>query len=155
MMTSAAADRGAPPAGAAPSPAAPALAPVVFVCEHGSVKSLIAASLFDRAAAERGLAYTAVSRGVVPDASVPPAIAAALAREGFDVSGVKPQAVTAADLASATRVVTIGVDVKTPASTESWNDVPPASTDYAAARTALLRHIDALLDDLAAEKKAQ
>ena len=47
--------------------------PVVFVCEHGSVKSPIAASLFDRTAEKRGLPFRAVSRGVNPEEHVPPA----------------------------------------------------------------------------------
>ena len=50
----------------APLPAAGAGAEpprtVVFVCEHGSAKSLVAASLFDRMAKERGVAVRAVSR---------------------------------------------------------------------------------------------
>jgi len=132
-------------------------APVVFVCEHGSVKSLIAASLFDQAATDRGLPHRAVSRGIAPDARVPPAIAAALARDGFDVAQVKPQALTAADLAGATRVVAIGVDLpangaQAPGPAEHWDDIPPASKDYPAARTALQRHIDELLDELIAAK---
>ena len=48
-------------------------AAVVFVCEHGSVKSLVAQEWFNRRAKERGLAVRAVSRGITPDASVPPA----------------------------------------------------------------------------------
>ncbi|SRR6266404_3655563 len=36
---------------------------VVFVCEHGSVKSLIAMEYFNRSVQERGLAYRAVARG--------------------------------------------------------------------------------------------
>ncbi len=64
----------------------PIVAPgqIVFVCEHGSVKSLIAASLFERAAAERGLDVHAVSRGVSPDERVPAKIVAALGGEKFE-----------------------------------------------------------------------
>jgi len=36
---------------------------IVFVCEHGSAKSLAAASFFERLAKERGMAIRAVSRG--------------------------------------------------------------------------------------------
>ena len=43
---------------------------VVFVCEHGSVKSLIAMDYFNRSARERGLAYRAVARGTAPEATV-------------------------------------------------------------------------------------
>lgn len=37
---------------------------VVFVCEHGTAKSLIAREWFNRLAAQRGIAARAVSRGV-------------------------------------------------------------------------------------------
>ena len=40
---------------------------VVFVCEHGNVKSLMAASCFNQLAEQRGLPFRAVSRGVAPD----------------------------------------------------------------------------------------
>jgi hypothetical protein len=36
---------------------------VVFVCEHGSVKSLIASTYFNQRAKARGLAFAAVARG--------------------------------------------------------------------------------------------
>lgn len=39
-------------------------APVTIICEHGSAKSLIAATLFNEAAKTRGLFVRAVSRGV-------------------------------------------------------------------------------------------
>jgi chromate transporter len=39
---------------------------VVFVCEHGSAKSLVAASFFERLAKERGMPVRAISRGTFP-----------------------------------------------------------------------------------------
>ena len=59
---------------------------VVFVCEHGSVKSMIAALWFNRLASERGLRFQAVSRGVDPDASIPDAVANNLRNDGFDAN---------------------------------------------------------------------
>jgi len=133
--------------------------PVVFVCEHGSVKSLIAASLFDRAAEKRGLPFRAVSRGVSPDDAVPARIAAALREDGFEIDGFRPQGLATTDVARATRVVAIGVDLTVHAdvarvSIQSWDDVPAASVDYAAARATLQRHIDDLLDDLQEVERA-
>lgn len=127
---------------------------VVMVCEHGSVKSLMAASQFNRRAQQRGLPFRAVSRGVSPDAAVPTAIAQALTRDGYDVSHFVPTRATAEDLANARRVVTIGVDVAAIApaavSTASrWDDVPPASVNYPAARAAIEKHVEMLLDELA------
>jgi protein-tyrosine-phosphatase len=126
---------------------------VLLVCEHGSVKSLMAASYFNRTAANRGLPFRAISRGVTPDASVPGKIAGALARDGFEVSNFKPTQVSSKDLATALRVVAIEVDLSafapdTPVSIERWNDVPAASVDYASSRDALQQHVDLLLDQL-------
>ena len=128
-------------------------APVVFVCEHGNVKSLIGASLFDKVAKERGLPLRAISRGLAPEASVPPKIVQALRADDIDVSGFKPQQLTAHDFSAAARVIAIGVDLssfrdETRAPIEPWDDVPPASVDYAASRAALLRHIESLLDEM-------
>jgi arsenate reductase len=131
---------------------------ILMVCEHGSVKSLMAASLFNQAAIERHLPYRAIARGVTPDASVPPPIASALEREGFDVEGFTPTRVAATDLARASRVVAIGVDLKAfnpaSASIEAWNDVPAASADYGAARASLKRHVEALINDLQARSRS-
>lgn len=134
--------------------ASSASTPVLLVCEHGSVKSLIAASLFNRAATERGLPFRAISRGVTPDRAVPPKIAEALEREGFDVKDFKPAPVSSTDIAQASHIVAIGVNLSPvaspPASVEHWNDVPAASVDYSAARLSLKRHVDTLLDELQA-----
>lgn len=127
--------------------------PIVFVCEHGSVKSLIAASLFNRAAERRGLPFRAVSRGVNPEERVPPAIVMAMRGDGFEVEAFRPQGLESEDVAGAARIIAIGVELKAHADEsrtpiQTWDDVPPARVDYAAARAALQRHISALLDDL-------
>ncbi len=142
---------------AAPAGAADASAPapfVLFVCEHGNVKSLMAAEYFARLAAARGLAVGAIARGTAPNATtVPPPIVAGLLADGYAVAAFVPRAVSAADAAGALRVVVIGtvlpenVAAAAP-SVEAWNDVPAASQDYAAARAALLRHLDLLLNAL-------
>ena len=139
--------------GTAPVQLGPNPAPVVFVCEHGNVKSLIAASLFDQVAKDRGLPFRAVSRGLNPEPEVPIKIAEALRGDGVDVSSFKPRALTSADVATASRVIAIGVDLSSflrekQVPSELWSDVPPASVDYAASRAALLRHIGSLLDEL-------
>jgi len=126
---------------------------IVFVCEHGTVKSLIAREWFNRLAAERGLAIRAVSRGLTPDASVPAAIADALRSDGFDASGFEPLAFSAADATGAVRVVGIGVDLSAAAQRggapwEAWEGIPPASERYAASRDALRGRIETLLETL-------
>lgn len=130
---------------------------VVFVCEHGAVKSVIASEWFNRLAAERGLDVRAIPRGVTPGASVPPAIAEALREEGFDVSAFEPRAFSAVDAAHALRVVGIGVDLSSArergtAPLETWDGVPPASEHYSASRDALRARVEALLKALTATR---
>jgi arsenate reductase len=126
---------------------------VVFVCEHGSAKSLVAASFFERMAKERGIAVRAVSRGTAPDASVPGAVVEALRGDGFDVAAFKPQQLREADVLAAERVVAIGVDLgevgaKARAGVVRWDDVPPFSASYPKARQAILSRIKSLFGDL-------
>jgi len=133
------------------------IAPVVFVCEHGNVKSLIGASLFNRIAKERGLPFHAVARGVTPEESVPPKIVYALRRDGVEVAAFKPERLSPMDVSTANRTIGIGVDLSAFSADargpmERWDDVPPASIDYAASRAALLRHIEVLLDELGAKR---
>ncbi len=130
---------------------------IVFVCEHGSVKSIIAAQWFNRMAAERGAHLRGVSRGLEPDAQIPEAVAANLRKDGFDLTGVTPVRLQEADLTQVRYVVAIGVKSplldKIPASLQRWDDIPPASANYSAARDAMRAKIAALLDTLAPPTK--
>lgn len=133
-------------------------AKILFVCEHGNVKSLMAVSYFNRIAQERHLPYIAVSRGSEPDSTtVPSAIIAGLRVDGFDVTDFHPTKLTAADVDTAKRVVTIGVPL--PASTGgklsalAWDDVPPASTDFMASSAALKAHVNELIEQLKGTEK--
>ncbi len=128
---------------------------VVFVCEHGSAKSVVAASLFERMAMEQGVAARAVSRGTAPDPSVPPVVVQALRGDGFDVGSFRPQALTEADIASASRVIAIGVDLGPVGASAKgrlvrWDGVPPVSTNYAEARQDLVARTARLLQELRA-----
>ena len=58
---------------------------VVFVCEHGAVKSVVAAAIFNQLAADRGLPFRAISRGTDPDAAVPAPGRDGLRSEGLAV----------------------------------------------------------------------
>ncbi|HEY8026714.1 MAG TPA: hypothetical protein VIF60_19400 [Burkholderiaceae bacterium] len=142
---------------AEPPPVPPAK--ILFVCEHGNVKSLMAMSYFNRIVQEKHLPYIAVSRGSVPDSTtVPLAIATGLRVDGFDVSGFHPSKLTAGDVNTAQRVITIGVPLPAglgggTSSVLAWDDVPPASLDFAASSTSLKAHIDALIKQLDVPKK--
>jgi len=130
-------------------------ATVLFVCEHGNVKSLMAMSYFNQLAHERGLPLVAISRGTALDSdTVPKAIADGLRADGLDVSRFRPTKVTNSDLNSARRVIAIGValpaDMPTPVGRiERWDDVPPASVDFEVSSQAIRTRVQALLDEFA------
>ena len=110
---------------------------IVFVCLHGSVKSQMAAAHFNQIARERGLPYTAISRGVEVDASIPTRIRDGLSLDGLAPLDDVPQALTANEAAGAVKVIAFDAvpdDKRGVAEVNYWSDVPPATRDYAAAR---------------------
>ena len=126
---------------------------IVFVCEHGSVKSLMAMQWFNKLATERGLLNRAISRGITPDQAVPQGIADNLAKDGLPVRGFTPTRLAKSDLSDALRVISIGVDVTSVTQgsavrVDGWNDIPSASENYAASRDALRVRIESLLTEI-------
>ena len=126
---------------------------VVFVCEHGSVKSLIAMVYFNRSAQERGLPYRAVARGTAPEPTVPGPVREGLHAAGFEVSEFVPQLFKASDVDGASLVVSFDQDIdKTVggrARHSRWDNLPGVLANYARGRDAIVRHVDVLLDELA------
>ena len=125
---------------------------VLFVCLHGSAKSVIASEHFRRFAAERGLAADTASAGTEPDAEIPPGVAQGLRGDGIDPGGLRPQAVTRADLERASRVVAFGCDLTAMAPAglvvERWDDVPAVSENYGRARDVIAARVRGLVDQL-------
>ena len=101
---------------------------VLFVCEHGSAKSVVAAAYFNRLATERQIGLRADSRGTNPDEAVAPNAARGLAVDGFAPDGEAPRRLSNSDVEAAARVVAFcplpdgygGSDA-----IEVWEGVPP------------------------------
>ncbi len=128
---------------------------VVFVCEHGSARSLLAASLFNRMAGERGLSVRALSRAAsekTADQRVPAPVATQMAADGFQVEDFKPTALSASEASTATRIVTLQFDELLEAAKEApverWSDIGSPSLEYANTKRTIASHIHALLDQL-------
>jgi arsenate reductase (thioredoxin) len=124
---------------------------IVFVCEHGSAKSVVAAAHFNRLAAERDIDLRAVSRGTDPDPEIAPPAEAGLRADGLAAGERSPVRLTQADAAGATLVVTfceLPRSYATAAPVERWEGVPPVSEDYAKAREEIVGRIGLLLDGL-------
>lgn len=131
--------------------AAPDTQTVVFVCEHGTVKSVIAMAYFDRLARERGLRFRAVSRGTAPDSAVPRFVRDWLGRDGFDLAGFAPLRLSESDLRAA-----LVVSFDQPMVAEfvgrrahaAWDRLPSVTAHYPTARDSIKRRIAALVDSL-------
>jgi arsenate reductase len=127
---------------------------ILFLCPHNAAKSVLAAAYFDQLARDHGLGFRAASAGTSPDAAPSPAVVAMLRDEGIDVAGHRPRSVTSQDLISAQRVISLGCDPADldggSAQIDRWDDVPPASQDLGAARAAIKRHLNELVNELAA-----
>lgn len=123
---------------------------VLFICEHGSAKSVVAAAHFNRIAADRGLPFHAISRGTVPDPEMAPAAVKGLLGDGLKPADPAPTKLTQSDLDAAARVVSfcdLPPDLKLATPIERW-EVPPVSTEYAGSREAMLELIEQLLLEL-------
>ena len=119
---------------------------VLFLCQHGGAKSVMAASYFNRLAAERGLPFVAVAAAAEdPYDAVPESVAAYLGSEGFDVAAFKPRRADADEAESAAKVIAIGCELP---GIENWDDVPQASADLEGAAEAIRRHVEALAEEL-------
>jgi arsenate reductase (thioredoxin) len=125
---------------------------IVFVCEHGSVKSLIAASYFNRSARARGLPFEAVARGTAPQPTVPRTVQDGLNTDGLNVSGFVPQLFRDADLDGATLVVSFDQDITALVGGKvphlKWDHLPGVLADYSRGRNAIVRKLDTLIDQL-------
>ena len=131
---------------------------ILFVCEHGCAKSLVASLHFQRMAIARSVRVRVMSRGVDPGPEVPEAICEGLARDGFDVSGFTPQRVRARDLRRSDYVVLISVNPDLAGRTAHvlrWDDVSALSENYELARGELITHLDALLQSIQANSAAR
>jgi hypothetical protein len=124
----------------------------VFVCEHGSVKSLVAMEHFNRKAQERSLPYRAVARGTAPAAIVPAPVRGGLHTDGFDVYSFVPQLLRATDVDNVALVVSFDDDITKMMGGRTryrkWDDLPEVLADYPRGRDAIVRRIDTLIDAL-------
>src|SRR6478736_3017700 len=137
---------------ATPSPS------VIFVCEHGAAKSVIATAYFNKLSAQRGLPYRAVFRGTTPQDDLSVRAVAGLKADGVAIPDGKPTAIGDGDIASATHIFAIGCALPTKAQQSGkaadWSDVPD-DQGYGPMRDAIVRHVRQLLDDLSQDRKQE
>ena len=124
---------------------------VVFVCEHGAAKSVIATAYFNKIAAERGLPDRAIYRGANPQAELSVSALKGLKEDGLALPTDKPSPITNADVTAATHICASGCTLPSHAASsgkaDSCDDVPE-DQGYAAQREAIKRHVERLIDQL-------
>jgi protein-tyrosine-phosphatase len=116
---------------------------IVFVCEHGAAKSILAAAYFNKVASEMGLEQRAIARGTDPDEALSSQVVAGLSKDGLHPTESKPQKLTEADLQNAQHVISfceLPVAYR-PFTAEQWERMPPVSENYEQARDAIIERI--------------
>lgn len=124
---------------------------VVFVCEHGAARSVIATAYFNKIAADRGLAARAIYRGINPDAELSAVALKGLREDGLPVPVESPSRIAAADVEKAAVIFAIGCTLPSDALASgkagNWNDVP-TDRGYGPMRDAIKKHVELLIEDL-------
>jgi len=121
---------------------------IVFVCEHGAAKSVIAAAYFNKLAEERNSDVRAIARGTHPDSELSPIAIVGLREDSLTPTELVPQKISLADVESAQRIITfceLPAEYQSKVSVEHWDSVPPVSEDYQKARDAILERINQLM----------
>lgn len=123
---------------------------VLFVCLHGSAKSVIAAEHCRRLAAPRGLGIAVASAGLEPDDQIPANVVDGLASDGIRIDRQKPQPLNDLILSRSCIVVAIGCTFAVPPEPMfvHWSDVPAVDDDYGAARNVIVAKLTVLLDEI-------
>lgn len=124
---------------------------IIFVCQHGAAKSVIAASYFNKLANDRKLGYTAECRGIDPDSVVSPSAREGLSKDHLFDPQTKPQKFVPGDTANVERIILFAPmpsEWNTTIKTENWSQVENVDADYLKRRDAIIKKINELLDNL-------
>jgi arsenate reductase len=125
---------------------------VLFVCIHNAGRSQMAAALLDQAAGGR---VVVTSAGSQPASEINPAVAAAMAEVGLDLSRAFPRPLTGDEVQAADVVITMGCGDACPVYPGKryldWDLPDPAGLDLAAVRPIrdeITRRVRGLISDL-------
>jgi len=124
---------------------------IVFVCEHGAAKSVLAAAYFNKLAHERGIRMRAVARGTHPDLELSQKTITGLFEDGLAPSDAIPKKLSSADMQTAQRIITfceLPTEYQQKIPVEPWDDVPPVSENYQTARNVILERLNRLIAEM-------
>jgi len=124
---------------------------IIFVCEHGAAKSIVAATYFNSLADEWNLSMRAIARGTIPEQQLSAQAIEGLRQDGLTPAETSPQKLTSTEIASAERVVSfceLPEEYQTKIILEQWNGIPPVGEDYEKARDIIVAKIEVLMKEL-------
>jgi arsenate reductase len=105
---------------------------IIFVCEHGAAKSVIATNYFNKLAAERGINYEAVCRATSPDSTLPPATRAGLKADNIP-KNQRPRKLAVTDTVNVKCIIlftSLPQDYLTDIPTEDWSGTQNIDASY-------------------------
>jgi len=121
---------------------------IVFVCEHGAAKSIIAAAYFNQFAREKSSSLHAIARGTHPDVELSAKAVEGLRRDGLTPPEAVPQKLTFADIESAQQIISfceLPEEYMDQARHKTWWDIPAVSEDYETARDMIIAKLRAMM----------
>jgi arsenate reductase (thioredoxin) len=124
---------------------------IIFVCEHGAAKSVIAAAYFNKLAKERNLNYVAECRGTSPDETVSKSAKDGLTSDKLYDPAIKPQKLLVTDTTNVKRFILftpLPPEMNTSIKTENWSQLKNLDADYDKRRDVIVKKINELLDSL-------
>lgn len=121
---------------------------IIFVCEHGAAKSILAAAYFNKLAQERNLSLHAIARGTHPDEELSPITVAGLHEDGLTPNESVPQKLSLEEIESAQQIIAfceLSSEFKQKVKIEQWSDIPPVSENYEKARDMIVAKLKAMM----------
>jgi protein-tyrosine-phosphatase len=128
---------------------------VVFVCEHGAGKSVVAAAYFNKIAKDRNLNWEASCRGTNPDEEVSAPTKEGLKSDNLLDPSLSPKKLAPSDTSNVEKIILftkLPDDFKTSVKSEDWSSLPNIDAKYEVRRDALIKKINEFFDSLEKQK---
>jgi hypothetical protein len=128
---------------------------VVFVCEHGAGKSVVAAAYFNKIAKDRNLNWEASCRGTNPDEEVSAPTKEGLKSDNLLDPSLSPKKLAPSDTSNVEKIILftkLPDDFKTGVKSEDWSSLPNIDAKYEVRRDALIKKINEFFDSLEKQK---
>ena len=124
---------------------------IVFVCEHGSAKSVIAATYFNKLAKDKNIPWQAVSRGTHPDPEISPKTKKLLLEDNLLDKSFIPKKLSQDDVDTTQQVIlfcSLPQTIQGKGKTSQW-EVNAVNDDFQKLRSDIISKITPLVDSLA------